>query len=279
MARANVWLRPMGLDGTFVHDIRDSAGNVIGATAYNGTETLTARLWQGGQLAVIGGVVTSAWHQPFDGTVDTTVIGTGTSTMTPGFYRVEVTLTKSGSTVPIYRGWLGLEASPGSETLGPIYADFGDLVQYGGDWVIGLISDYGESNFQRELERARTWLDEAILAQYRPGAYQPNYLITPIYNISWWGPLESYNVSLQECLAANALNVTDHTREICSHKALGIVCGKKIDFDEQGQKFQQRASYHNRMAHKLLMTYVAELDTDADGFIDIAFNMGAVSLR
>jgi hypothetical protein len=279
MPTANTWTRGQGEDGTFTHDIRDSAGAVIGATAYTGSEVLTALLWQGGQTAPIVGALVSQWHSPFDGTIDTTVVGAATAAMEPGFYRVEIKLTSGALTVPVYWGWLDLRPEPGTVALGPTYGTFGDVIETGGDWARGLIADFGVSNFQRELERARSWLDRAILARYRVLSYSYTPGAILLYGYWPWGPPEAQNATMAGYLASNSLVVTDQTRELIAHKTLALVCAKKVDFADQREEYRKRANYHNAMANKLLSAYKAELDINADGMTDLAFNMGVVSLR
>jgi hypothetical protein len=274
------WTTALGADGTFEHNIRDGQGNLIG-TSFAGTEALSASVWPGGALAPLPGVLQSAWTAPFDGTVATTVRGAATAALVPGYYKVQVTVTTATATLPIYEGWLRLTPVPGTATPGPVYATFDDVVAYGGDWVQELISESGESGFQYELERARMWLDTAIVGKFRVLSYRygPQYWVQLG---TWpWGPPDAPDRTITEYLQQNLLIVPprDQAVEICAHRALSQLCAKKVDFSDQTEKFRLRARYHNDKANQLFAGLRAQIDLNADGWPELAMNCGVISLR
>lgn len=278
MARDNGWTVPAGESDAFTVTISNSAGAAI-TGQYAGTEPLPATVWEGGNLAPITGVVTTTWQSGANGQVLATV--TPPSGMTPGYYRVRLSVTYNGATNPYYYGWLKVDAVPGTSSESPTYCALQDLEDLAGDWLTRLMqSDPGaQTNFVRERAMAREWLDDIIVSRSRVFAYRFDLTYALYYGSFPFGPVEAPDQVISNYLASNYLQIVPRTIECTAYKALAFICEKRQTFDEDGEAYRQRAVFYHRKASSSLRRYRPTLDTNGDGNADIAFNLGVFTFR
>jgi hypothetical protein len=278
--RGNSWELPIGDGATYNIQIMNDASPPTAMTGvYAGTEPLTATVWQGSKLAATPGVITPAWVSGPLGTTTATVNGGVTGTMAVGYYKVKLEVTYQGVTSPYYGGWLSLQAIPGTATPPPTYTTFQNLLDKGGTWLPRLQESTGETSFLFEQGRARSWLDSAIVARSRVYAYTFDLNYATIYGMFPWGPVESPDYVITGYLEANDLIVTDETIEICTYKSLSLICQNRVNFDDAGDDWLRRSNYYNAQANRTLRSYRCQIDTNDDGYADIAFHMGVFQFR
>jgi hypothetical protein len=275
--RGNTWAVPAGEQDSFTVTVSNENGAITGQ--YQGTEPLPATVWRGSNLAPIAGMVTASWNTAADGTVD--VVVSPDAAQAPGFYRVRLSVTFGGQTSPFYFGWIRVEAVPGTASEPAVYGSYQDLVDHCGEWVNQL--QQGEAadrtDFLTERARAREWMDDAIVANSRVFAYRFDLTYALYYGSFPFGPVEAPDSVMTQYLASDFLIVKPRTIEACSYKAAAFICEKRQTFDAKGDEYQRRAAWFHRKASNSLRRYRAELDTNADGVTDIAFNLGVITMR
>jgi len=136
-----------------------------------------------------------------------------------------------------------------------------------------------ETDFLDERARAREWLDDAIVAASRPYSYRYNMGDLLVYGGSPFGPVESPDATIKGYLDLDDLMVKPRTIECVAYKALEFACLKRMTFDSKGDDFRARAASFHRAASNSLRRYRAEIDINADGVADIAFNLGVITMR
>lgn len=276
--RGNTWSVPAGQAEVFTVTITGGNGQPI-TGHYEGTEPLIAVVWEGSNLAPIAGVVSVAWQSSLAGT--TTVTVAPPSSMTPGFYKVRLSVTFAGTTNPYYAGWLRVEAIPGTGAELPTYCGLQDLLDRAGDWLTRLMQSAASdvSNFVQERAWAREWLDDIIIGRSRVFAYRFDLAYALYYGSFPFGPVEAPDQVVSNYLASNYLMVVPRTIECTAYKALAFVCEKRQTFDDAGEQYRKRALMYHRMASNSLRRYRPTLDTNNDGYADIAFNLGVLTFR
>jgi hypothetical protein len=276
-AKPNMWSVPAGESESFRVTICNAAGPITGT--YAGTEALTCVVWEGGNLAPIADVATAAWISGTDATVSVTIAPP--ADMAPGYYRLKLSVTFGGATSPAHYGWVKVEAIPGTAAEAAVYNTLQDLIDLGGEWVTGLMMSGAndQANFLAERARARAWLDDLIVGQSRVLSYRLDLTFASDFGSFPFTPPEAPDATIRAYLAAGALMISSRTIEATGAKALEYVCRGRQTFDTKGDVFIGRANYFKRLASNAVRRYRCELDTDADGQCDIAFNLGTFSFR
>ena len=276
--RGNTWSVPAGQTEVYTVTVTNAAGVPI-TGQYVGTEPLITVVWEGGNLTPIAGVATAVWLSPTAGTVTVTV--SPPSTMTAGYYRVQLSLTYMGATNPYGYFWLQVQAIAGIGVEAPTYCALQDLVDLAGDWLPKLMQGLSgdQSNFVRERAMAREWLDDAIVSQSRVFAFRFDLSYALYYGSFPFGPVEAPDQVITNYLASNLLQVKPRTIECNAYKALAFICEKRVTFDEDGESYRQRANWYHRKASSSIRRYRATLDLNGDGYADVAFNLGVITFR
>jgi hypothetical protein len=267
-------------------NVVNGAGNVI-VGQYTGTEPLTATVWEGNDLTALPNVITVSWTggtssaavNAAAGLTFAVVNGGTTSSLTPGYYRVKLEVTYGGIVSPYYYGWLKLTPIPAGQAEAPTYNTLEDLLDKAGDWLPRMMQESSETNFARERARARSWLDDIIIARSRVFAYRFDLNYALYYGSFPFGPVESPDMVIANYLASNYLIVKDRTIEIVTYKALGYISEKRHSFDKPELDWTRYAVWYHRLADNSVKSYRAELDTNQDGYTDIAFNLGVFTFR
>jgi hypothetical protein len=250
------------------------AQNEAGAIAFSSGDALECTVWQGEDSASIFNP-TVAWVSAPAGHLLLTFPAALTASIARGPYPIEITATASGLRIPILRSWVQLNASPGSGTLDPTYSSYQDLLDYGGgDWLSTAQQSEGFSNFAAERAKGRSYLDQLILRKFRP--WGSRGLDSGIAYTG--GAMNALNPTLADYLSSNFLIVTDVTKEICSLKALELICRRRITWDEKNI-YLNRAVYFKQLCSKKVLMYTAEIDINADGLAEYAIRLNTISIR
>jgi hypothetical protein len=278
--RGNSWEIPAGDGAVYDVQIMNGANPPAALTGqYAGTEPLTAYVWMGSTQANVSGAITAAWVSGTAGTTTATIVGSVTSGMTPGYYRVRLEVTYAGVSSPYYGGWLNLLPIPGSTPPPPVYCAYSDLTDRAGDWLPRLQQATGETDFAFERGRARSRLDSIIVGKSRVYAYTFDLNYATIYGMFPWGPVESPDYVITGYLASNFLVITDQVIDITAYNALGRICEKRMSFDEDGQDYAARARYYYSKEAQCIRGYRCQINSTDTIYPNIAFNCGLFQFR
>lgn len=266
---------PRGVDRDYQLQLNDPTTGLPLTSVYTGSETLSAIIWDGADGPAVA-TPTATWISGAAGTIKLTLAAANTATLDVQPWPIRVSIAASGRTFPAWEGWLDLQPSPGSGATLKTYGSFGDMVQYGGQWVKQLLTTANRAGFLEERARARSKLDEWILANYRPQiAYS-----TRLGSGPWqWSATDSPNQTIKGYLDADKLKVTDKVREIAARLALHFACEAKLDPADRASPWADQARYQWRRACSLAVTYVAEIDTNGDGYPEFTVNLGKINTR
>lgn len=273
MSEATVLFADQNADGAWVVTALDATG---AAVAFDPSDGLECKVWSGADSAVLFSP-TAAWLSAPAGTITLSVTAAQTAALKPGVYPLEVTALPHSTALrlPVLDAWFQVGPRPGVAALPPVYGTYQDLVDYGGGaWIETLRQKEGLANFVRERARARGYLDSLIVKKFRPWAGRTiHWSETTIV-----GPPDARNPTIRDYLAAGALMLTDNISEIVALKALEMICRQRITL-ESDDKFASRASYFQALCRNRVLCTSAELDINADGLADYAFNLAVVSIR
>jgi hypothetical protein len=173
---------------------------------------------------------------------------------------------------------LELEDSPGSATFGPVYLSGRDLTAelWQIESVLGSTATDG-TGFADLRSQARDWLDELILKAYRPGLTASPYS----FNVPWTSG-EVGAKWLSDALAAGALLLTTpngkRLRRAMVYWTLSRILQRSA-ITGQADQLLDRAADYGREADNIVMTSVAEIDTDGDGVANYSINLGVTRTR
>jgi hypothetical protein len=256
--------------------LMDDQGNPI--TSYVGTEALAASVWPGGNRPALFSP-TAAWLVPGAGTISVLVTAAETATLAAGRYPGSLDLTDgSGAVLEAYRWAIDVLDAPGTGVAPPAYCGFDDLLDYGRAWLRTLQDEDDQAGFAEECGRARSWLNDLILAGWT--ASNSLTLGDPGYGAvltGQGGRLPS--VWLRQQLDAGALILRPQVVEICALKALSLICRSQIGPGDKGQDFARMGRIYGVEANELVKTLRAEIDTNQDGIPEFAVNLGESSMR
>ena len=256
-----------GTDRDYTITLMDDQGNV--ATGFSAADSLTATIWSGGTSSSL--VSPSAvWIDASAGTIKLTVSASNLSSLDPQPYPIRLSITHGGRTILGWQGWINVVGAPGSTADLPVYCSYRDMLDFAGEWLNRLMTQSSYSGFQRERARARETLDGWILARYRPrqvlGATPLTVSLQP------WG--EGPDRTLKGYLASDYLIQTNRLKQLAANLALHYVCAGQHEED-----YARLASLYSRRALSLAGGYIAEIDTNADGFPEVTVPLGAYSIR
>ena len=245
---------------SWVITVRDASGSAITST-YTGSETLAARVWPGDTLPV-SFVPTCAWKVAASGTIDLSVSGAQTTSVSPGTYYLQIRITDGGSTYSAFDAQLAIEAAPGATATPSTYCTYAELLTYGRFDLIEVPTDYDQAGFLVQRARARTWFEDLLYSHDR--GISNSSQGWSIY--SRIGTGIGKNPWLKTALAANQLLVTDDIKEANACYALSLIL---IGRPERAAEFRFRAG-------EIAKTVVAEIDTNADGLGDYTIDLSNV---
>lgn len=150
----------------FQIQIRNADGSNA-SSVYDGTESLTTKVWHGLDYPSIA-TPTTTWVSATDGTFQISLVDASTSALDFFGYPLITEVSTGGRTFPVFEGVLQVEPSPGTDVLPPVYCQIGDIETYCPQ-VRSMLDDLsGVAGFHGQRHRARTWFDELVIDRYRP---------------------------------------------------------------------------------------------------------------
>lgn len=256
-----------GIRAEFQLALLDESGTPV--AAFTGSDTLTVQIWGGGDGAALA-TPTATWISAPAGTILLVFTAANLSALEVQPYPVRVTVTSGASTYLAWQGWIDVKPAPASGTEPTTYSTFRDMLDYSGEWLKRLAMGSTYSGFARERHRARSTLDDWILAH--PIRDNRGRWALDVYSSQ--GPGPGPDPTIKGYLDDDYLIVTDKVREICSRLAIAFVCA-----DQNDDEYRSRAAAQYRHAVSLALGYVAQIDTDADGIAEIQIPLGTISMR
>jgi hypothetical protein len=274
----------VGADASWDLILRNADGSVN--TGGAGAAALSAVVWAGDDQATLF-APTTTWVDALAGHVLLSVAASQTSGLTPGLYKVQLSLALGGQTSKKDLGLLRLLAAPGSGTAPTTYCSYDDMRRFA-PWIGDLQSgESDETGFAEQRARARTWLHDAIVSRDRPWVWgrsgrvlgEPGFLGT--WNDGRHGDLGPSKWLRDQLDAGYLMTIGpryDKVREMTAKKSLGYVLEAQLP--EAGQRdYATLADRFHREAEWLLAGYVAELDLNGDGQADYWVRVGVASAR
>jgi hypothetical protein len=264
----------LGSDRSYRLTLFDSDGNLV--TGLPADAPLAAALWRGGdQAPVVAPAV--QWIDPTQGTVLLVVSAADTAGLAVGTYRLRVTVAADGQTLVVFDGALRLTAAPGAAPPPPVYCGYEDLKLYA-PWLDTLHDAAQEqTGFAGERARARQWLDDLILRQYRGGG--GGVLGNgPGGGGGLWGARRSpgYSPFLVQQLQQDHLIVRPAVVEAVAQYALGLICQAQLGRGGWND-YARLASTFAAAAHNAALCLTAEIDTNDDGLAEVVIPLGTTN--
>lgn len=268
-----------GTDADYQLGLIDPVTGAALSGQFVGSDTLAAVAWDGGDGATLA-TFGATWIDASAATIKLSVRASDTTPLEAQPYPVRVTVTKSGRSLVAWEGWIDLSPSPGSTAAKATYGSYADMVQYGGPWLRDLlVSGTSRAGFVDERARARTTLDEWILANYRParpyGSMGIGYGTSPYLFTSPEGP----NPVIKGYLDTNKLIVDDKVREVVARLAIAFACEGKLNPDLERDPYAAQSRYQFNLAILKARGLVARIDTNGDGYAEFTVNLGKVNTR
>jgi hypothetical protein len=252
-------------------------GSGADVTTFTAADIPTASLWLGDSEAAAA-TPSATWIQtaaPASIRLAVTPADASNPALAVQPYPLEVWVAHAGAQLLAWEGWLDvLPASGGTAAALPVYGSFLDMLDVAGPWIKDLLFAGGSAGFVRQRARARSRLDEIILARWRPRQLGTR-LDLSLGLGGFWLP-EAQNPTLAGYLAANYLIVRPRTAEIVSHLAVAYAARRNVAADG---KYMEKYQYHWSEANRLIAGYVAEIDVNGDGLADFTVNLGHINMR
>lgn len=255
--------------------LKNSEGDAI--TSYTSSFTPSAAIWNGDETASVASP-TLEWISAAAGTLKLILVPANTSSLTVQPYPIRCYLTRPSDSHPIeiWRGWLDLKHVPGAVATLKTYASYEDMQRFVGPWLKTAMYDGQQAGFTEDRNRARKWLDAAILARYRP-FYSTRG--SSLLSLGVWQETPGVDPTLKTYLDADKLLVRDRVVEIVSRKAIMYVCERMIAAGKTDNPYAYIRSLQQTELEGLLSGFVAEIDTNADGTADILIPFNVISFR
>lgn len=276
-----------GADLAFRHTVRDAeTGDAI--TTWLGGATLAIDVWQGDDQATLFHP-TAAWINPLLGTIREDISGADTADLPPGVYLHRLTIDNGTQTAVFPLQSLELLAAPGTGTAPTVYGEADDLYDFISAAVLDpLKTDADQSGWVEQRHRARTWLDETIVARalrvqdlqavlHGPDPVIEDTATTDGYDYgAWWGASGRVDSVRQDAedttraaLDADALVVDDTCREIVARMAISYILATQLGAKGEGETDYQRiaAEFRGR-AIQMLPGWAARLCVAVPGVVD-----------
>lgn len=277
---SQVLSQPLGTDRTYQITLYDSGGNLV--TSFEAADALSAAIWAGDDMTTsVAPSVT--WITPAQGTISLTVSAANTASLSTGLYRIRVAIAPlgTGQLLVAYDGRIEFTYSAAAGTPRPVYCTYQDLLKIA-PWIESIQDAANDqAQFTDERADARAWFDECCLRNFH-ATYMGQYGAASQYLFDFWGaggPRKSVLASrwLTQALAANQLLVSVRVARVNALYALSQICTAQIltksSYAALAAKF-----WHD--AQNLLISTVAEIDVDGDGYGEVAIKFStAVSLH
>jgi hypothetical protein len=246
--------------------LRDQLGQPL--AGYDGTETLAAVVWPGGDRAASFDA-TATWVDAPAAAVLVTMSAAETAALDPGRYELLVRVQAPGQDPDdAYGCAVDIIGAPGTGAAPKVYCNYAHLLRFGRSWLRQLQTDDDEAGFAEQLGRARTWIEDLAHAHYRVAS------MAMVVGHQAMGPRRSGARSpwLQAQLAADTLIVTDQVREAAAKKALAYICDGQIGVGDAAVQYARLAKFYHSEADYIGSCLTLELDTDGDGYSDVTID-------
>ena len=267
-----VIVQPRGTIRRYGLDLVDPASGSNRVGEFADSTATRAFVWAGDSSGALATLATT-WAQAADGQLFLDVLPANLEPLELQPYPLRVETLTGGAFSPAWSGWLVVVDEPGA-ALGPaprVYCGYRDLTRLGGKAIDQLRSlDEGAGFLASRLE-AREWMDEVILARYRPAGLGAGGFCLGT------GPAlgaDSPSSWLKGKLDAGGLILTDAAVRLAATKSLAFLWGRQAD-----ASYQRRSAAAHRNADSGAAGLVAQIDTNADGIADLAINCGVFSTR
>lgn len=234
---------------------------------FENTDTLSATLWQGSQDLPLA-TPTATWINATDAQYQVSFNNSTTATLALGVYYIMATATRSGRSASLMPkgSTVTLQPAPGTTAAPPTYITVQDIRVIAG-WIDQVNAPNSETGFLQQCARARSWLDENILRNYRGG----NVELLGYHGLALdsWYTGGTRRTSLRNSfilglLQQGGLIVTDRTKEICAYYALSLICQNMIMASGKPAQYLGMAANARAEAQRLLSCYTAELSVNGD---------------
>lgn len=261
--------RGASADWTFEARLRGDSGAPEGFAA---TDPLVAKLWPGDARPPLA-APSAAWTDAPAGRFAVSLSDAQTAALAPGAYRVIVTASRAGKTIPLVVFAVEILESPGDASAPAVYCSAEDLEDQLG-WV-GQILDLktDSTGFARQRRLAREWLDGLILRAYS-GARADDHLTGALLGSA--GPLLP-DPWLSGLLESGALVLTGPAGRglvrACAAYSLWLICNAQAPGSDQ---MRRAAAGFRREARKVAYR-AAGIDTNGDGRPELAVWLGNVN--
>lgn len=247
-------------------------------------DTLAAVVWPGDDLAATF-TPTAAWVSATAGTYTVKWSGAATSSVAPGTYKLRVSATDisdSNRVHVLHEAWLKLLPSQGSGTAGAVYTTYDEILQWGPDFLDGLMTSKDQAGFREQRAAARKWIDQAIQNHYRRDTTIPRQssLDHMLYGTGTRYPV--HDVQLQAWLDDDRLVLTTPAgaaiKQAAAYYAISLVCEGQIGVGETASTYRDLAKRYRGMAGNTLRQVTAEIDTTTvkDGVGDLLVDLSVV---
>ena len=264
---------PVGFTATWSFTIQQAYGT--DATGiFTGSDTIAATVWPGDDQAQTF-APTCAWVSATAGTATLTIGGSSTTSLTPGTYRLQLSVTQGGNKYLIHEGFLILTAAPGSGTALSTYCSLQDMQRLYAGISRLQDEDVDQAGFAEQRHEARSWLENIIQRSFKTSV-----AVSQTYFTYWDGGLYRtgrHNDWLKGQLDADHLLVTDEVRKACACYAIGEVLGSQTGNTPDNTYLRQSIQFKTR-ASSLASLLTVELDTNGDGIGDYAISLGLVDV-
>ncbi len=293
----------VGADVAGTLTLLDMDGNAI--TTYSSAATLAAKCWMGDDQTLLF-APTVAWLDPSAGTVSYSHTAAQTASIDPGNYKVQLWITAGSLTHKHDVVVLHFNPAPGSATAPTTYCTRKDLMRLA-PWIEttqDLARD--KTNFAEQRGAARVWLDNIIMDRVeeilmdqrsRHGPIQEVAPIVPTDGYDYgptWGPSTIPDTTLRDQLAVYRAYLIDdrlmrrgddggsptprvfdpdgldggQVERLTAHYALYQILDAQIGARGDDTSYQSLAKEHYKRAIREVVSWIALIDTDADGVPD-----------
>jgi hypothetical protein len=278
-------------------------GAAIAHNSFSGAETLTALLRQGADGPTLA-TLTAVWDSSVAGnpaTVDFPVVKLTVARavlfglVEPGYYAVQLRIDVGTNDVEAWSGFLRLTAAGGTTVAPYTLVGLADLARFA-PWIEQL-EDLDTAaalpglatNFLAERGRATSDLIDTLLARYEDALDQQAERHGPVLRVAPLVPTDGYDggpfwgdsglpnttkrnqVDAMRTLLATAgkLTVDDRLREIVARRAIALACENQLgNVPGAETSYQDYAAACRSRSNRLLFSWYARVDTDADGVAD-----------
>lgn len=236
--------------------------------------TPTAVVWPGGDRPATFSP-SAAWISAADRTFRVSIADADTALVDPAIYYLQAWTVVGGRTLSLLPNGSTFEVlpSPGATAARPSYVTMDDLRAVA-VWIDDLQVPDSLAGFERQLADARDWLDEILTRAYRgTGAEVLGWHGAAL--AAWNGPGTGGVASrwIKDQLTANRLIVSPRLKMACAYYALSRICEAMLT--RTGGQYRGLGASCRQEAESLLVASTAEIDTDGDGYGDVAINLSS----